>query len=63
MKPLMKKYLSFVLSIVLLQTFSLSSLANENPIEKSRKALLASEIKAGIAWDSNRLAQNQATNL
>ena len=45
----MKKSLSLVLSVLLLHTFSLASPATNSPLEKSKKALLASKVKAGVA--------------
>jgi hypothetical protein len=45
----LKKYLSLALSILLLHVFSYAPLASETPRERTRKALLASEVKAGIA--------------
>jgi len=45
----MKKSLSLVLSVLLLHTFSLASPATDSPLEKSKKALLASKVKAGVA--------------
>lgn len=45
----MKKYLSLILSVLLLHAFSLASLATENTLAKSRRALIASQVKAGIA--------------
>lgn len=44
----MKKSLSIILSVVLLHTFSLASLATESLLEKNRKAQLASRVKAGV---------------
>ena len=44
----MKKSLSLTLSVLLLHAFSLASLANDSPLERARKAQLASEVKAGI---------------
>lgn len=45
----MKKSLSTALALLLLHTFSYAPLANETPGEKAKKALLAAEVKAGIA--------------
>lgn len=45
----MKKSLSLALSVLLLHAFSLAPLAADSPLEKSRKALLASKVKAGVA--------------
>lgn len=45
----MKKYLSLILSVLLLHAFSLASLATDSPLESSKKALLASQVKAGVA--------------
>ena len=42
----MKKFLSLALSVLLLHV---SSFADEGPLERARKAQLASEVKAGIA--------------
>ena len=44
----MKRYFSVALAVVLLHTFSYAPLATETPREKARKALLTSEVKAGI---------------
>ena len=44
----MKKSMSLILSLVLLHTFSLVSLATDSSLEKSKKALLASRVKAGV---------------
>jgi len=44
----MKKYLSLVLSVLLLPVFSYASLAHETPREKARKDLLVTQVKAGI---------------
>jgi hypothetical protein len=48
-KPYMKKITSFALSLILLHAFSLAILATDTPLERSRKAMLASEVKAGVA--------------
>lgn len=45
----MKKFLSLALSVLLLHVYSFAALANESPLERARKAQLASEVKAGIA--------------
>ncbi|MDX6614810.1 MAG: hypothetical protein QOD75_3996 [Blastocatellia bacterium] len=44
----MKKYLSLVLSVLLLHVFSFAPLAHETPKEKARKDLLVAQVKAGI---------------
>ncbi len=44
-----KKCLSLALSVVLLNALAHASFASETPGEKSKKALLASQVKAGIA--------------
>ena len=44
----MKKYLSLILSVVLLHAFSFASLAKDSSLEKTKKALLASRVKAGV---------------
>jgi predicted small secreted protein len=44
----MKKSLSLTLSVLLLHAFSLASLANDSPLERAKKAQLASEVKAGV---------------
>ena len=44
----MKKSLSLTLSVLLLHAVSLAVLANDNPLERARKAQLASEVKAGV---------------
>jgi hypothetical protein len=46
----MKKFLSLILSMLLLHVFSPASIANENPLERAKKAQLASEVKRGIAY-------------
>ncbi|HEV2905558.1 MAG TPA: hypothetical protein VGW32_10940 [Pyrinomonadaceae bacterium] len=46
----MKKFLSLLLSMLLLHVFSPASLANENPLERAKKVRLESEVKAGIAY-------------
>jgi predicted small secreted protein len=46
----MKKFLSLALSVLLLLVFSSVNLANENPLERAKKAQLASEVKRGIAY-------------
>lgn len=45
----MKKYLSLMLCALLWHALSLASLATETPLEKTKKALLASQVKAGVA--------------
>jgi len=45
----MRKSLSLILSVLLLHAFSLASPATDSPLEKSKKALLASKVKAGVA--------------
>ncbi len=45
----MKKCVSLVLSVFLLHAFSLASLATNNSLENSKNALLASQVKAGVA--------------
>ena len=45
----MKKLLSLALSVLLLHVSGSINLAGETPLEKARKAQLASEVKAGIA--------------
>jgi hypothetical protein len=44
----MKKSVSLILSLVLLHAFSLASLATDSSLEKSKRALLASRVKAGV---------------
>ena len=46
----MKKYLSLMLSVLMLQAFSYAPLASETPRDKVRKAMLASEVKAAVAY-------------
>ena len=46
----MKKFLSLTLSVLLLHVFSPANLANESPLERAKKAQLASEVKAGVAY-------------
>lgn len=46
----MKKFLSLALSVLLLLVFSSVNLANENPLERAKKAQFASEVKRGIAY-------------
>ena len=46
----MKKYLSLILSVLMLHAFSYATLASETPKEKAKKAMLASEVKVGIAY-------------
>ena len=45
----MKKSLSLVLSAVLLHAFGFAPLAADSPLERSRKTLLASQVKASVA--------------
>ena len=45
----MKKYFSFLLSVLILHVFTSAPLASETPKEKARKELLAAQVKAGIA--------------
>lgn len=45
----MKKFLSIALGLLLLHTFSYAPLANETPRERAKRAMLAAEVKAGIA--------------
>ena len=45
----MKKYLSITLGVLLLHAFSYAPLAGETPTEKAKKAMLAEQVKAGIA--------------
>lgn len=44
----MKKFLSIALSALLLHAFSLAPMAADSPRERAKKALLASQVKAGI---------------
>jgi hypothetical protein len=44
----MKKYLSLMLSVLLLHVFSFTPLAFETPREKAKKDLLATQVKAGV---------------
>ena len=44
----MKKVLALALAAVMLHAFSLAPLADETPRERAKRALLASEVKAGI---------------
>src|SRR5918998_2624267 len=46
----MKKFLSLTLSVLLLHVSSSAGLANESPLERAKKAQLAAEVKAGIAY-------------
>lgn len=46
----MNKFLSLALGVLLLHAYSSAGLANEGPLERARKAQLASEVKAGIAY-------------
>ncbi len=58
----MKKILSLVLSVFLLHTFSLGSLATDSPLERSKKAMLAQQVKAGITLlSTNTLAEEKCT--
>ena len=45
----MKKYLSIVMSVLILHVFSYAPLASETPTEKVKKYLLVAQVKAGIA--------------
>lgn len=45
----MKESLSLALCAVLLHVFSFAPLAADSPLERSRKALLTSQVKAGVA--------------
>ncbi len=45
----MKKYFSFLLSVLILHVFTYAPLASETPKEKAKKELLAAQVKAGIA--------------
>lgn len=45
----MKRTFSLLLSLVILHVFSYAPLASETPKEKAKKALLAAQVKAGIA--------------
>ena len=45
----MKKYLSLMLSVLMLHAFSYAPLASETPRDKVKKAMLASEVKAAVA--------------
>lgn len=45
----MKKSLSLALSVLLLHALSFAPVAADTPFERSRKSLLASEVKAGVA--------------
>lgn len=45
----MKKGLSFALAALMLHAFGLAPRADETPLEKAKRALLASEVRAGIA--------------
>jgi hypothetical protein len=46
----MKKFLSLALSALLLLVLSSVNLANENPLERAKKAQLAAEVKRGVAY-------------
>ena len=45
----MQKGLSFALALLMLHVSGLAPLANETPLEKARRALRASEVKAAVA--------------
>jgi hypothetical protein len=45
----MKKYLSLVISVLLLHLFSCAPLAHETPREKAKRDLLSAQVKAGIS--------------
>lgn len=45
----MKKYMAIALSMLMLHTFSYALLAVETPKERAKKAMLAAEVKAGVA--------------
>ncbi|MCP9496322.1 MAG: hypothetical protein MSG64_17910 [Pyrinomonadaceae bacterium MAG19_C2-C3] len=45
----MKKVLSLALSVLMLQVFSLSPSAADTPAERSKRALVAAKVKAGVA--------------
>ena len=45
----MKKGLAFALVLMMLHASGLAPLANETPKEKAKRAMLASEVKAGVA--------------
>jgi hypothetical protein len=45
----MKKTLSFLLSAAVLHVFTCAALANETPKEMAKRAMLAAEVKAGVA--------------
>jgi hypothetical protein len=45
----MRKFLSLVLTALLLHALSFAPLAADSPRERAKKALLASQVKAGIA--------------
>ena len=45
----MKKYLSLMLSVLMLHAFSYEPLASETPRDKAKKAMLASQVKAAVS--------------
>ncbi|HEY0006475.1 MAG TPA: hypothetical protein VGB17_16960 [Pyrinomonadaceae bacterium] len=45
----MKKYLSIALSMLMLHAISYAPLASETPKEKAKKAMLVSQVKAGVS--------------
>jgi len=45
----MKKSLPFALCVLMLHAFGLAPLADETPLEKAKRALHASEVKAAVA--------------
>jgi hypothetical protein len=45
----MKKYISLILSVLLLHAFNHAPLASERPKDRAEKALLASQVKAAVA--------------
>jgi hypothetical protein len=45
----MKKFVSFVLCVLMLHAFSLVSLATDSSLERAKKAQLAAEVKSGIS--------------
>jgi predicted small secreted protein len=45
----MKKYISLILSVLMLHAFSHAPLASERAKERAEKALLASQVKAAVA--------------
>ncbi|MDQ3649529.1 MAG: hypothetical protein M3458_04465 [Acidobacteriota bacterium] len=46
----MKKYLSIALGVLMLHAFSLAPLASETSKDKAKRARLASQVKAGVAY-------------